>query len=274
MADFDDTDGPLTDPLPILAELGRLLDENRIPNVVGWNWNCYLFGAAGASESVQFVVPDEHVPGAIAVIANAGLGLTPCTDGTCFHVQHNSRAPIPEKHFYDGIEDGVRVSVLRKSATYWALPDLPTQAPAADDRNFMLSNDPRIPPGAARATTVSPFKILTQIALVESLILLACRDARQMNQHYVYWEAYLLSIHMCDPKYRWPGPEALEPQFGRCWQIFCNPPKSWPRRAMQQAFVDLRDELRAGPGLPSPPTINAFGSEEKAEEFLRLNGSF
>lgn len=178
----------------VLDKVARALDESQIPDVLGPGWNSLILRSMGSNEvretdiplqavcliltferRLSFVVSDEQVPKAINVIAEAGLEA--CTHEGCCH-SRPFRRPITEKHFH--FDSASILHVLKKSAFYWALPDLPAQMPSAGDPIYVLSNDPRLEGSfpAVFPTHLHPLKLLTPTALIESLMLLMCRDIR------------------------------------------------------------------------------------------------
>lgn len=130
--------------------------------------------------------------------------------------------------------------ILRKSDIYWALPDLPVQAPAADDRHYALSNDPRF---GQWPDELGPVRIVTPVAILESLILLTCRDLEVYwdgdgHGWYCYLDLILAETRRPEWNELWPKPKKLQPVLQDCWRKLNYSPEAW-----FEALHDVYDEL-------------------------------
>ncbi|PLB44817.1 hypothetical protein P170DRAFT_512959 [Aspergillus steynii IBT 23096] len=243
-------------PIQNLSWIASVLDENQIPHVLGWDASSVVLGVPYGPDETQFIIEDDYLSAAMDLASNAGF--VRCTDGACrVNHQETHSTQIPDGHFHTETFGGTVIFMYKKSLTCWGLPDLPVQAPDANDRNFMLSNDPRLPTNWV--PEFPPIKILTWVGLIETLILLQCRDVDHLNDMETSWSSHFYSLHIR----RGPSPvneTDLQPHFRPFWRLYMSElrPETWPGVALQDARRRLRLRLLADGNMPPPPDTIAF----------------
>ncbi|KAH8433735.1 uncharacterized protein LDX57_011369 [Aspergillus melleus] len=251
-----------------LSLMASVLDEHQIPHVAGWDASRVLWGVPIYVDATQLIINDEHFSTAMDLITNAGY--TPCTDDKCWIVQKTHYVQFPDGHFHVKWvgEGGHAIGLYKKSLVYWGLPDFPTEPPAVDDRNFILSNDSRL--RTPWDPKITPIKILTKVALAETLISLEARDVDHINWLAHTWHWYM-NESMLHGGQDWIEKKDLLPHFHEYWELFTTPERPGIGFAMQDALRDLHQRMLAEGNMPAPPD-NCGLTDPKVIEIFKKYG--
>ncbi|GAD94349.1 hypothetical protein PVAR5_2974 [Paecilomyces variotii No. 5] len=214
------------------AKIVSMFDDAQIPSVL-WGPLAGHFYGAPYGDLPDFVVPDH---------------LIQCTLGSF------PRAFIyGNRHVHTRPDDIHAVIYLyTKSHLLWRLPDFELGPPAADDRYLTLASDDRLPatvPNAPRGPWPSgpwpyhlrPVKIPTAACIIETAIILCCRDYNADNNDYFdQWRGDLIDavVYMRENV----NDEDLLPHFRAHW---------WDRS--MKSLIELREKLLERNELPAPP---------------------
>ncbi|KAK1143324.1 hypothetical protein N8T08_006851 [Aspergillus melleus] len=257
-------------PVKETSRLAAILDENQVRHVLGFDMNIILWGSPLCLDDVQFIVHDEHFLNAVDLITNAGYTL--CTDKECRVVQPSNPVQIPETHFHcSQWPESIALGFYKKSNIYWALPDFPIEHPGPSDPNFMLSNNPRLPAHhpwdpPCWAADLYPAKILTPVALTETLILLASRDVYHPNELMRGWLRFQIYAVM-HAKEKWVKPEDLQPHFRTYYRLLYSEPVSGRNLGLdvQEELAKLRRMMLDS--MPPPQNTRKWSSPEQIETY-------
>lgn len=182
-------------------------------------------------------------------------------------MRRNQSSPRAEEHFhiYPELVDEVHadtVGLFTKSSLIWTLPDLELKLPAADDPNFMLASDERLPPRAIPGgsgpwpSSLHPVRILTPTRFLETQILLYCRDFLHVNCFFWHWSVNLTYVAEFLVPTNLIKEEDLDPRFLPFWQTLVNIQKL-PPEAFNQELDKIRQKLIEDNELPPPaPVLN------------------
>ncbi|RDW67343.1 uncharacterized protein DSM5745_09209 [Aspergillus mulundensis] len=179
------------------SAVAKLLDDAGIPNFI---WGESVLATLGVDTATLFggwVIPDEHIERAAQVLDQAKF--PPCTQGRnrCTIFYDLRPHPFPDYHWHTDLAYPEErhlpymtcgTFLYRKSRLFWAMPDPPLGPPAPNDKNYMLTCDPRIQQnrpdtlhilgrGPAPADKgLHPVKMPTPARYTEAMILLDLRD--------------------------------------------------------------------------------------------------
>ncbi|KAK1142651.1 hypothetical protein N8T08_007455 [Aspergillus melleus] len=223
-----------------LSLMASVLDAHQIPHVAGWDASRVLWGVPIYVDKTQLIIYDEHFSRAMDLITNAGY--TPCTDDKCWVVQETYHVQIPDGHFH----------------VEWP--------PAVDDRNFIPSNDSRL--RTPWDPEITPIKILTKVALAETLISLEARDVDHINWLAYTWH-YLMNESLLHGGEDWIEKKDLLPHFHEYWELFTTPERPRHGFAMQDARRDLRQRMLAEGNMPPPPDTCGLNDPKVIEIFKK-----
>ncbi|KAL1850887.1 hypothetical protein Plec18167_002625 [Paecilomyces lecythidis] len=236
----------------LAASIAQLLDEAEIPNVLWRALAVYCHGVPGGG-CPDFVIPDHLIQPAYEKLLASGF--FPCEDGDeCPQHWHPHLSLRPDRHVHIIPGDGrAAVCLYKKSGLLWRLPDFEIGPPAVDDRYLMLASDKRLPPRTGVISGSGPWpsylypvKIPTAACIIETYILLSCRDYDEEQNSYFYtWQCWLFGmlVHVQDKCF---NDEDLLPDFQPYYRT--------PPPGRNAKFIELRNKLMDRNELPpSPP---------------------
>ncbi|GAE00223.1 hypothetical protein PVAR5_8961 [Paecilomyces variotii No. 5] len=236
----------------IAARIAQLLDEAEIPNVLWIGLAQHCHGVTGASLP-DFVIPDHLIQPAYEKLLASGFFL--CEEGEkCIQHKYPRLFLKSDRHVHTiAGEPRSVVHLYKKSGLLWRLPDFEMGPPAADDRHLMLSNDERLPPGQAVfggsgpwPPSLYPVKIPTAACIIETYILLSCRDwDSDQNGYFSSWQMSLFRI-LVEVQDKYFNDEDLLPDFRPYWQT--------PAPGRNHKFFELRKKLMESNELPPSPS--------------------
>ncbi|RJE26185.1 hypothetical protein PHISCL_01433 [Aspergillus sclerotialis] len=223
----------------------------------------WTFGIPTVSSGPQFIVPDHLIQPAYRTLLAAGF--PPCQEGgNCLQLRGNRSSPRPEEHFhlYPELVDDVHTDILglyKKSNLLWTLPDLELKLPAADDPNFMLASDERLPktPDGGSGPWPSflhPVRILTPTRFLETQILLHCRDYLHANCYSAHWNANLTYIAEYVKPHNLIKEEDLDPRFLPFWRTMVDL-NNLPPQSFKEELSKVRQKLIEDNELPPPAPV-------------------
>ncbi|KAL4749330.1 hypothetical protein BDW72DRAFT_204872 [Aspergillus terricola var. indicus] len=248
----------------LASDVAFCLDEANVPNLLfGW-LALSLAGSRQIINEVDFVIPDAQMPTATATLVAAGYPL--CTDASCVELNYdrvgdrsqdigmitakNRYHPVPAAHFHFELGQYL-LSLHMQSSLLWWLPRLQPGAPAADDPDLTLSNDPKLPPYSENggsgpwASNFYPVKILNPNSLTEAVIMLHCRDTAREHRLYTLWSFMLCFLGDADGSLGERHEKHLRPKFHLAWE--CLNVRISMQGSVYREMRLLRNELaRAG----------------------------
>ncbi|KAL2872043.1 uncharacterized protein BJX67DRAFT_376889 [Aspergillus lucknowensis] len=276
------------------ADVAQILDDAGIPSVL-WGWLALaLFHEIGAKSEVDFVIPDHEVESATNALTASGF--TPCGDVQCAELRVD-RLPADHLDHWDNLlvehrllsESHVRcilaedrfhavapvhfhiqsryphsgyqiLSLHQKSSLLWSFPEFGPAPPPADDRNLIISDDPRWASttgdwGSGPWENVYPMKVLTPWGYAEAVMLFYWRDCGHFQNLDKFWSSLLICLMEHDEHIS----GQLRPQFQMAWD-WLNGRTSRREDRTWAGLWRLRDKLIADGELTDlPPRREGHG---------------
>lgn len=126
----------------VVKHISGLLSEAGVPSFLWGDYVLTIFGVPSIIGGIDFVVPDDELPTAIAVLKNAGLKLCP-DPKLCFVSRKERRSPVPVFHMHIHEQD-VSISLRAHSKTLWFAPT-PGGAEPAWQSYYISASDASLP---------------------------------------------------------------------------------------------------------------------------------
>ncbi|KAI1473323.1 hypothetical protein K445DRAFT_311082 [Daldinia sp. EC12] len=188
----------------LVKSISKLLSDAGIPSVLWGDYLLTVYGVPSIIGGIEFVVPDEKVPVAVAALKESNLKRCP-DHRVCPVSRESTQQPAPAFHMHLGISD-VDVSIRAHSDTLWFIP------PPSEDvlgyenaltRNkasrYILASDdsilPRPRPGRSRGVFSKdgfPVIVPTAHTMLEAYMHLAIAYREEFGAFYLGMMTYVV----------------------------------------------------------------------------------